>query len=264
MKNNWLFKNLSIAFIAAQLFITSGCGTLESGNEITDDRYNSEAWKLQFAWLKDQEDADFLLYVRRMSEAEKLAKMAIARAKKFNEDDPRLARSLTSLGRIFLESAKYQEALVPLEKARRIKTEKFGKNSADVADILTEISYANFNLGNLDKARANLDKARAIRKVINDNFSTIDSDLIEGLILDKENRHEEALKKFLSCIETYNQRMEEMPDSISTEQMNRMTICFQKYISIQNNLNPGFDTSPFKNNLEKLNRWLRLLGNSNA
>lgn len=263
--NNYRALELSkLAAIFIVLVLTVSCGTIESNENITDDRFTSEAWKQQFAWLQDQEDTDFLLYVRRLDKAESVANQAIVKANKFGAEDPRLARSLTSLGRIYIEQGNYKKALEPLEKSRDIKTKKFGKNNPDVADILTEISYAHINLGNLDKAKDALKRANAIREAINDKFSTIDSDFLEGLMFEKENKLQNADKKFLSCINTYNERIKGMPDSISTQQINRMVICFNRYLSIKGQLDPKFDKKPFLKKLDDLNRWLNLLGNSNA
>lgn len=137
----------------------------------------------------------FLFYVRRFDKAEILAKSAIEKAKKFGENDPRLARSLTSLARVQIEKSEFDNAIKSLNKSYKIKSAKFGMKNTDVADILSEIAYANLKMGNIEEAKKTIQHSIAIRKNVKDVFGDMDSNYIEGLILEKENKSFEVFNQ---------------------------------------------------------------------
>lgn len=228
---------------------------MSEDKSLSETRYSSLEWKKQFDWLREQEDADFLLYCRRFDLAESVARKAIMKAKAFGKDDPRLSRSLTSLGRIYLERGQFQQALDPLNQALKIKAAKFGNDSADVADIRTEIAYAEVNLDKLPEARKNIDQAKAIRRKINDYFASIDSDFTEGLILEKEGKSKEALKKYHSSISNFQGRSTGSTGDLSNAQLNRTRICIEKYLSIIDKIGVTKNTSEVRANQSFLNEW---------
>ena len=253
-------RALAITVLLGAAGLVSGCSSLPSDQDLSAARYSSEEWKKQFEWLTDQEDTDFLLFVRQLDVAESKAQSAIKRGKKFSKDDSRLARSETSLGRVYLERGKYEKGIAPLQDALRIKSAAFGKNSADVADILTEIAYAEINLGQVEKARKNIDEAIAIRKKINDVFAAIDSDFVEGLILEREGKMKEAKDKFASSIVAYKSRLNIGAGDLSNAQLNRTRICLRHLIDLSKRQEPGADLKSLNDSLAYLNEWFSCLG----
>jgi len=246
--------------VLSSFLLLCGCSTLQDENVPYGSRYESKEWKQQFDWLQEQDDTDFLLYVRRLDLAESRALAAIKKAKQFGKDDPRLARSLTSLGRIYLEKAEFEKSLEPLNEAYKIKLAKFGKKSADVADILNEIAFAQINIGHTKAARESLSGAVAIRKEIRDFYASIDSDLVEGLILEKEGDSKAATEKFESTIKQYQSRSNSTTGDLSNEQLSRMRICFSKYLELRHDKSDEKELKELDEKLAYLNDWFRILG----
>ncbi|HMP53614.1 MAG TPA: tetratricopeptide repeat protein [Candidatus Melainabacteria bacterium] len=253
-------RAISIAVFLGATGLVSACSSLPSDQDLSAARYSSEEWKKQFEWLTDQEDTDFLLFVRQLDVAESMAQSAIKRGRKFSKDDSRLARSETSLGRVLLEKGEYEKGIAPLQDALRIKTAAYGKNSADVADILTELAYAEINLGQVEKARKSIDEAIAIRKKIKDVFASIDSDFVEGLILEGEGKMKEAKSKYASSIVAYNSRLRLGAGELSNAQLNRTRICLRHLIELRKKHDPGADLKPLNDSLAYLNEWFFCLG----
>ena len=250
------FKSSGLLF---SLMLVTSCSSLPPDDSISESRYTSDSWKQQFAWLQDQEDTDFLLHVRRLDKAEELANQAILKANAFGKTDPRLARSLTSLGRSYLERSQFSKALPPLMEAYKIKSEKFGKNNADVADILTEIAYAHVRIGETEKAKEFLDQAVEIQERIHDKYAKIDSDYVAGLILEQENKLPEANSKYQSCIAELSSRMDYDGNSLSTEQIARMQDCLSRSILLTKTLSPNQDVKPIEKQFNNVVSWLVIL-----
>lgn len=242
------------------LITVSGCSTVQEDNAPYGSRYQSKEWQKQFDWLQEQDDTDFLLYVRRLDLAESRAKTAVKKAGQFGKDDPRLGRSLTSLGRVYLEKSEFEKALDPLNKAYEIKLAKFGEKSADVANILNEIAYAQIKMGHIEAARKSLEKAVSIRKEIRDVYASIDSDFVEGLILEKEGDPDKAAKKLESTIEKYKSRSSNIGGDLSNEQLSRMRFCLTKYLELKRGSLKEDKVEDLDAKLTYLNDWFRILG----
>ena len=66
-------RALAITVLLGAAGLVSGCSSLPSDQDLSAARYSSEEWKKQFEWLTDQEDTDFLLFVRQLDVAESKA-----------------------------------------------------------------------------------------------------------------------------------------------------------------------------------------------
>ena len=73
----------------------------------------------------------------RYPEAEKSYQAAIAEAEKFGESTPQLAGSLSGLGAVFADQAKYAEAEGLYRRAAAILETSLGPDNTDLAMVLT-------------------------------------------------------------------------------------------------------------------------------
>lgn len=238
------------------------CGQVEKTQSKADSHFTSKAWKQQFEWFQDQQDTDFLFYIRRFDQAEELAKNAIEKAKAFGNSDPRLARSLTSLGRIQLNQSNYEAAHKSLSHAFQIKSKKFGMKNTDVADILCELAYTDLNQEDLEGANNAAAQARNIRQELNDQYGIIESDYLAALILSKQEKEKEALATYGNCIKAYMNKIDNPLETLSSENLHRMKNCFHKYIELKKTSDPSVNLKDEEAELNKLTAWLNVLGES--
>jgi serine/threonine protein kinase len=87
-------------------------------------------------WVDRNQDGDRARYKHQLSDAERHYQDAITEAMKFGKNDPRLAKSLLSLGSTYLEDKQYSRAESTLKRALQILDKCYGHNSSEQATAL--------------------------------------------------------------------------------------------------------------------------------
>lgn len=221
-----------------------------------------EMWKAQDAWLDAQRDGDFYVYMRRFDQARESFDKAISEARKsFGNDDPRLARSLTGLGRCFAARRDYPSAILAFEEALKIKKAKYKNPSLDVADLLTELAHMRLGQVELDQARALINESNQLRKQIaTDSFSP-ETALVDALLLAREGKQKEAqtlYKKVEDELLRHLASTSALPPS--TRAMTTVRECLDNYLICLNQVADKKGLEDAHKKLDSINEWLVILG----
>jgi tetratricopeptide (TPR) repeat protein len=219
-------------------------------------------WKAQDTWLDHQRDGDFYIYVRRFDQARESFDSAIREARKsFGNDDPRLARSLTGLGRCFAARREYPAALLAFEEALKIKKAKYKNPSLDVADLLTELAHVRLGQSELAQARALINESNQLRKQISADSFSPETALVEALLLAREGKRKEAKTLYKKVENELLKRLaptDELPPS--TRAMTTLRECLDNYILSLDQDGDRKGVEELRKKLDEVNQWLVILG----
>lgn len=222
-------------------------------------------WKSQDAWLEDQQDGDFYIYMRRFDQARESFDAAIREARKsFGNEDPRLARSLTGLGRCFAARRDYPSAIQAFEEALKIKKSKYKNPSLDVADLLTELAHLRLGQSELAQARNLIDESYQLRKRIAsaDSFSP-ETTLVEALLLAREGKPNQARILYIKVEDFLLRQLattRELPPS--TRAMTTLRECLDNHVLAMQQVGDKKGLQDSRKKLASINEWLVILGES--
>ncbi len=87
-------------------------------------------------WVERNQAGDNARQEHKLAEAEKQYKEAVSEAQKFGKSDPRLAKSLVSLGGTYIEEKKYVRAEVQLKRAKNVLEKCYGINCPELAMVM--------------------------------------------------------------------------------------------------------------------------------
>lgn len=87
-------------------------------------------------WVETNQAGDNARQARKLADAEESYKEAISEALKFGKNDPRLAKSLVSLGGTYVEDKKYVRAEVQLKRAKNVLERCYGSNCPELAMVM--------------------------------------------------------------------------------------------------------------------------------
>lgn len=232
-----------------------------NGQELHDPSVIS-MWKAQDAWLDEQRDGDFYIYLRRFDQARESFDTAIKEARKsFGNDDPRLARSLTGLGRCFAARRDYPAALLAFEEALKIKKAKYKSPSLDVADLLTELAHVRLGQAELAQARALIDQSKQLRKQIAADSFSPETALVDALLLAREGKQKEAKTLYKKVENELRKRLtptDELPPS--TRAMTTLRECLDNYVLSLDQDGDKKGVEELRKKLDSVNQWLVILG----
>jgi tetratricopeptide (TPR) repeat protein len=219
-------------------------------------------WEAQDVWFGHQRDGDFYMYVRRFDQARESFDAAVAEAKKsFGKDDPRLARSLTGLGRCYVARRDYASALPALEEALRIKKAKYKHPSADVADLLTELAHVKVAQGEVFSARSLINQSIQLRNEIARGYFAPETSLVDALILFREGKQKEAVALYKKVEEALHKELasrNELPPS--TRSMTTLRECLDNHVFVLQQSGDKKACEAQRKKLADLNEWLVILG----
>src|SRR5512145_1711283 len=92
------------------------------------------------SWEQLMADATTAMQAGRLAEAEALFVKSVAEAERLLPDDPRLPQSLTALGGLYDELARFEEAEVLLKRALQARVRALGGGHPDVAATLASLA----------------------------------------------------------------------------------------------------------------------------
>jgi tetratricopeptide (TPR) repeat protein len=87
-------------------------------------------------WVDRNHAGDRARKQGKLTDAERYYKEAVSEAMKFGRNDPRLAKSLVSLGGTYLEDKQYERAETQLKRASGVLEKCYGQNCAELAPVL--------------------------------------------------------------------------------------------------------------------------------
>jgi serine/threonine protein kinase len=103
-------------------------------------------------WVDHNLDGDKALARHDFRGAERCYQEAITEATKFGRNDPRLAKSLLSLGRTYAEDKQYTRAEASLQRARQILEKCYGPDSFEESPVLIALAHVYEEQGLKDQA----------------------------------------------------------------------------------------------------------------
>jgi tetratricopeptide (TPR) repeat protein len=258
-----IFGLISI-WLVASLCLTS-CRKPEISVPVQPELHDAGVvamWEAQDIWFNHQRDGDFYMYVRRFDQARESFEAAVAEAKKsFGKDDPRLARSLTGLGRCFVARRDYPSALLALEESLRIKKAKYRHPSLDVADLLTELAHVRLAQAEVPMARALINESIQLRNEIGKGYFAPETSLVDGMILFREGKQKAAVALYKKVEEALNRELasrKELPPS--TRSMTTLRECLDNYVLFLEQSGDKTASQAERKKLTNLNEWLVILG----
>lgn len=110
-------------------------------------------------WADHNHAGDKLRELGKIAEAKAEYKVAIAEAAKFGRNDPRVAKSLVSLGAVYIDEKQYAKAETQLKRAMSVLEAVYGKDCAEESTALLLMSRAYNDEGKKKEAAAARAKA---------------------------------------------------------------------------------------------------------
>lgn len=256
-------KKDKIAVFAALFLVAPclvSCSGLPGGGESAGSHYTSKEWQAQSDWWESQEDGDFLVYVRRFDKAEDVLKVALARAEKFGRGDPRMARSMRSLARVYLERNDYEKAASLLESSLEIKEKAVGRSSSEVADIKTDLALARALQGRPEESRKLFDEALAIRQLYDNNLDMAETIYVEAILLARTGDRAGAEKKYDKVIEILSEQMKSSDSVPSTALISKLRSALMSEVDILKEMGKTEKSKQRKEQYDRVQLWLATLG----
>lgn len=256
-KSDRLAVLAAVALVAPSLVSCSG---FPGGEEPAGSQYKSKEWQAQSDWWESQEDGDFLVYVRRFDKAEDVLKVAVARAEKFGKGDPRLARSMRSLARVYLERNEYDKAAELLESSLAIKERAVGRSSSEVADIKTDLALAYAFQGKPEEARKQADEALAVRRLYDNKLDMAETTYVEAILLAQAGDRAGAEKNYDMVIKTFSEQMKSSDSVPSTALINKLRSALMSEVDILKEMGKTDKSKQRKEQYDHVQLWLATLG----
>lgn len=113
-------------------------------------------------WVQQNQAGDKAKHDGKVNEAIFHYKRAVAEARKFGKSDPRMAKSLISLGATYIDQKEYSKAETQLKRAESILTTCYGPNCSELATIMLMLSRAYDDQGRKAEAADLHKKAMAL------------------------------------------------------------------------------------------------------
>lgn len=252
-----------IVFSVASLLSACNAPKLSIGDQNAPVSGVTQQWIEQNDWLSHQQDGDFLLYVQRFDKAEEAFKTAIKKADDARFKDARVARSLTGLARVYLTRRQFENAITKYEQALDIKRRAYGDDHYDVADILTELAFAEASLGRLERARGHVERATTVYK---NHKADVGTELlyVDAFLNAQEGKPTVAEKKYKQATERLILQIDVHRYPQPTRSMRLARDCAEQYANLLDNQGKKDVARAFRERVKPINEWMMILGESGA
>jgi len=219
----------------------------------------SEQWKKQNAWLEQQLDGDYFLFVQRFDRAETSFLNAIKTAEVSGFKDARLARSYTGLARAHAARRHYEESIREYEKALAIKKKAYGNNHSDVADILTELAYVRILMNQVKEARGLVSEAAQVWKNLKTDSLT-ELAFVDAAVSVQEGNDAAAGEKLKNASARYLAQLDlhRYPQSVKSIRLARD--CGERYAIWLDIHHKDAEAKACREKFKPINEWLMTLG----
>lgn len=256
-------NSVLIVFSIASLLSACNAHKLNLGDQNAPVSGVTQQWIEQNDWLGHQQDGDFLLYVQRFDKAEEAFKTAIKKADDAKFKDARVARSLTGLARVYLARRQFEDAIAKYEQALDIKRRSYGDDHYDVADILTELAFAEASLGRLETARGHVERATTVYK---NHKAKVGTELlyVDAFLNVQEGKQEIAAEKYKQATDRLISQIDVHHYPQPTRSMRIARDCAEQYANLLDNQGKKDLARAFRERVKPINEWMMILGESGA
>jgi uncharacterized protein HemY len=159
VKGRLFSQNFELNMIAV-LLIAGTCIALTAYMTGTFDEQREEQAVNQ--WVVRNQAGDKARQAGNLDLAQKEYKLAIAEASQFGKNDPRMAKSLVSLGGCYIEDKEYGKAEIQLKRATSILEKSYGKDCPESTTAMMLLARSYTEQGKKKEGAALRQKALAI------------------------------------------------------------------------------------------------------
>lgn len=159
-KKRTIFSHNFEMNLIAVLLLAGVCISLTAF--MTDRIVERETVKEINRWVDHNKAGESLREQGKLREAEAQYKLAIAEAARFGKNDPRLAKSLVSLGGVYIDDKQYAKADTQLKRAISVLEKCYGKDCPEAGTAMLMLARSYSEQGKKRDAQTTKQKAIAI------------------------------------------------------------------------------------------------------